>query len=53
MKACLPELSCSRVKVDVAIISCGVSVAKYSIEIRAVCLGVCLVTTYVLQVFFV
>ena len=52
MKACLPELSCSRAKVDVAMISYGVSLAKYS-EIRAVCLGVCLVTTYILQAFFV
>ena len=31
--ACLPELSCSRAKVDVAMISYGVSLAKYSIEI--------------------
>ena len=48
MKACLPELSCSKTKVDVAMTSNGVSLAKYSIKIRAGwCLGVCLVTMYI------
>ena len=33
MNACLPELSCSRAMVDVAMTSYGVSLAKYIIEI--------------------
>ena len=37
MKACLPELSCSRAEVDVAKTSNGVSLAKDSIEVGAGC----------------
>ena len=36
MKACLPEFSCSRAKVDVAM-TYGISLAKYIVHIRAGC----------------